>query len=211
MKNAFIIFTFLLILGIVVVGIFYVSSQNKWICEKGEWQKTGFTIKPMPKDSCSQHQVVDKNDIEVIDFISCLQAGNVVLESYPRQCKTKDDQIYIENIGNELEKQDLIRIENPRPNQEVTSPLTVTGEARGEWFFEAEFPVILTDWDGLIIGEGIATALSEWMVEDFVKFEAKIDFKKPDYKNNGSLILQKSNPSGLAENDDALEVPVLLK
>ncbi|MEK7625271.1 MAG: hypothetical protein AAB467_02885, partial [Patescibacteria group bacterium] len=35
------------------------------------------------------------------------------------------------------EKQNLIRLFEPQPNQSITSPVTLTGEARGNWFFEA--------------------------------------------------------------------------
>ncbi len=108
-------------------------------------------------------------------------------------------------------KDGLIRLDTPRPNQVIKSPLTITGEARGSWFFEASFPVILTDWDGLIIAQGIATAKSEWMTSEFVPFEANLIFKvdKNAYSNKGTLILRKDNPSGLPEHDDALEIPVV--
>jgi len=112
---------------------------------------------------------------------------------------------------NELEKSELIRVSTPRPDELVQSPLIIEGEARGFWFFEADFPVVLVDWDGLIIAEGIARAKGEWMTEDFVPFEAKIEFEKPTVKNNGTLILRKDNPSGLPEHDDALEIPILFK
>jgi len=106
---------------------------------------------------------------------------------------------------------DLIRIDSPRPNQEIESPLIIKGEARGYWFFEGDFPVVLTDWDGLIIAQAIAQAKGEWMTQDFVQFEALLEFEKPGYSDKGSLILQKDNPSGLPENDDALEIPVIFK
>jgi len=96
-------------------------------------------------------------------------------------------------------------------NQLVTSPLTVTGEAKGTWFFEATFPIKLTDWDGRVLAESFATAKSDWMTEDFVPFEATFDFEVPEYVENGSLVLQKSNPSGLPENYDAVEIPVKFK
>lgn len=148
---------------------------------------------------------------KVTTFEECVAAGNPVMESYPRQCR-HNNQLFVENIGNELDKQDLIRLDNPRPNQTVSSPLVVTGEARGYWFFEADFPVVLVDWDGRIIAEGIATAQDEWMTEEFVPFEAELEFEIPEdiYSYNGALILQKDNPSGLPENDDALEIPVTL-
>ena len=146
----------------------------------------------------------------VVNFEECVAAGNPIMESYPRQCR-HDNQTFIESVGNELEKTNLIRINNPRPNQVIDSPLIISGEARGFWFFEASFPVTLVDWDGLIVAEGIATAKSEWMTEDFVPFGAELAFTvdKDRYSNKGSLILRKDNPSGLPEHDDALEIPIV--
>lgn len=105
-------------------------------------------------------------------------------------------------------KADLIRVTSPEPLDVIASPLTITGEARGYWFFEASFPVTLVNWDGLIIAEGIATADGEWMTEDFVPFTATLTFTKPAFDNRGTLIFKKDNPSGLPENDDALEIPI---
>lgn len=121
----------------------------------------------------------------------------------------EDVQTHIES------KTNLIRIDSPLPNDTIDSPLTISGEARGYWFFEASFPIILTDWDGKIIAEHYATAAGEWMTEDFVRFVAELDFESPykvgdpEFMRRGTLILRKDNPSGLSENDDALEIPVL--
>ena len=108
-------------------------------------------------------------------------------------------------------KPEAIEVAFPKPNNEIVSPLTVTGQARGTWFFEASFPVVLTDWDGKIIASGIATAKEDWMTENFVPFEATLTFTKPAYKNNGFLILKKDNPSGLPEFDQAYEIPISFK
>ncbi len=149
----------------------------------------------------------------VTSFEECVAAGSAVMESYPRQCISKDGTHFTENIGNELEKTNLIRIDSPRPNASVESPLTILGQARGSWFFGASFPVFLTDWDGKIIAQGIATAKGDWMTAEFVPFEAKLTFNIGDisgqYSNKGTLILKKDNPSGLPQNDDALEIPIL--
>ncbi|MDP2910273.1 MAG: Gmad2 immunoglobulin-like domain-containing protein [bacterium] len=150
-------------------------------------------------------------DCSVESFEECVTAGNAIMESYPRQCRTASGETFTEDIGNELEKMDLIRLDYPRPNQEIESPLVVQGEARGYWFFEASFPIVLTDWDGLIIAQGIAQARGEWMTEDFVQFESTLEFEKPEYSNKGTLILRKDNPSGLPEYDDALEIPMIFK
>ncbi|MBT4120503.1 MAG: hypothetical protein HOA57_03095 [Candidatus Magasanikbacteria bacterium] len=149
----------------------------------------------------------DQNLNEVNSFEDCIKAGNPAMESYPRQCR-HGDKGFTENIGNELQKDGLIRMDTPRPNQKVNSPLTITGEARGTWFFEGDFPVVLTDWDGLIIAESYATAEGDWMTEEFVKFSVELNFEKPELYDRGTLILKKDNPSGLSENDDVLEVPI---
>lgn len=110
---------------------------------------------------------------------------------------------------------DLVRLLAPHPDEVMTSPLVVRGLARGPWFFEGSFPMTLTNWDGLIIAEGIATAQGEWMTEDFVPFEGTLTFETPedigDFSRRGALILQKDNPSGLPEMDDALEITVFFR
>lgn len=154
----------------------------------------------------------DHSVVTINTFEECVSAGNPVMESYPRQCRA-GEQIFTEFISNEIEKGDIIRINTPRPNETISSPLVITGEARGNWFFEASFPVFLVNWDGLIIAQGIATAKDNWMTEDFVPFEATLEFQKPefigDFSIRGSLILKKDNPSGLPEHDDALEIPIV--
>lgn len=106
---------------------------------------------------------------------------------------------------------DLIFISSPLEGEKIESPLIIKGEARGNWFFEATFPVVLVNWDGLIIAESYATALGDWMTEDFVPFEALLEFEKPEYGERGAIILQKNNASGLPEFDDALEQTIYFR
>ena len=106
------------------------------------------------------------------------------------------------------EHADLIRLASPTPYQLIESPLEITGRARGVWYFEASFPVMLVNWDGLIIAEGYVTAEGDWMTEDFVPFRGTLEFETPDYDERGTLILQKHNASDRPELDDALEVPI---
>jgi hypothetical protein len=147
---------------------------------------------------------------EVASFSECVEAGYPVMESYPRQCKDSKGNSFTEDIGNALEKQDLIRVTSVTPNQVITSPLTITGEARGYWYFEASFPVELQDDKGTVLAQLPAQAQGEWMTEEFVPFSVTIPFN-PGTAQKGTLILKKDNPSGLPENDDALLIPVLFK
>lgn len=111
-------------------------------------------------------------------------------------------------------KTDLIKVVSPLPMSTIQTPLLISGQARGNWFFEASAPVILVDWDGKIIAEGIITAEGDWMTTEFVPFSAELTFVSPyktgdqDFMKRGALIFKKDNPSGLPENDDALEIPI---
>lgn len=148
--------------------------------------------------------------IIITSFEECAAKGYPILESYPRQCKTPDGKTFTEDIGNELEKADLIKIDNPRPNQLIGSPLFVKGEARGNWYFEASFPVKLFDDNGFLLGMTTAQALGDWMTEDFVPFSATLSFAIPSTPK-GRLVLEKDNPSGLPEQADELIMPVYFK
>lgn len=93
--------------------------------------------------------------------------------------------------------------------QEITSPLTVEGEAKGTWFFEASFPIKITDESGNILGTSYTQAQSDWMTEDFVPFTGKITYASKT-GGNGFLVLAKDNPSGLPEYDKEIKIPVVL-
>ncbi|MDP3900166.1 MAG: PQQ-dependent sugar dehydrogenase [bacterium] len=149
-------------------------------------------------------------------YISDDQAGVIYKVAY----QPKDDTV------------DLISVSQPAVNQVITSPLQISGEARGTWYFEATFPVELRDENGLALAQGYAQAQDDpsarldsrldssqtrraarlvdeagWMTENFVPFSASIDFDKPTTLT-GVLILKKNNASGLPEFDRQIEIPV---
>jgi hypothetical protein len=112
----------------------------------------------------------------------------------------------------ETSTESLVKVEFPKSGDVVASPLEIKGEARGFWFFEASFPVFLVGSDEKVIAQGIATAKSDpegagWMTENFVPFEAKLEFEAPAV-SEGFLVLKKDNPSGLPENDDEVKISV---
>lgn len=148
----------------------------------------------------------------VTSFEECVAAGYTVEESYPARCSVPGGESFLQNIGNEREKTDLIRIDSPRPGATVTAneSFVVTGEARGYWYFEADFPVEVLNDQGAKIGSGIAVAQGEWMTEDFVPFIAEVALEG-NYSGTAELVLHRSNPSDLRENDDELIVPIVLK
>lgn len=150
----------------------------------------------------------EQKPAEISSFEECAAAGYPIMESYPEQCRTPNGKTFARNIGNELEKSDLIRVSSPRPGQTIASPVEISGEARGFWFFEASFPVKIIDDNGFLLGILPAQAEGEWMTENFVPFKAKIHFAAPSTQN-GVLILEKDNPSGLPEYADELRIPIV--
>lgn len=104
-----------------------------------------------------------------------------------------------------------IIITSPTPDSVITSPLVITGQARGSWFFEATFPIQLTTVHGLILGNAQAQAQSDWMTEEFVPFEATLDFILSGDVDQGELIFEKANPSGLPEHGAEYRLPVKFK
>lgn len=144
--------------------------------------------------------------IQITSYADCMAAGYPVLDSYPPQCRTPEGLSFTLDIGNELEFQDLIQVDNPRPNQIITSPLVITGRARGSWYFEATFPIALKTLSGQVISVTYAQADGDWMTSDFVPFQATLEFSNTE--SQGKLIIENSNPSGLPENAKTLIIPV---
>lgn len=108
------------------------------------------------------------------------------------------------------QKNDFIFVDNPKANETIQSSYVVSGQARGSWFFEASFPIKLLDKNGRIIAQAIAQAKGDWMTENFVPFEANLEFFV-DNDQEATLVLQKDNPSGLPENNAKIEIPIFLK
>ena len=82
------------------------------------------------------------------------------------------------------------------------------GQARGNWYFEASFPLRLLNASGEEIAVGVAQAQGEWMTAEFVPFRARLEFSVPILSKSGTLVLEKDNPSGLSQNDQSLVIPI---
>ena len=154
----------------------------------------------------------------ITDFESCA-AQHPVMESYPRMCRdSATGVLYVEEVDQPIvspvdtdftsPKGVTMTLDDWDPTRTFASPVTITGMVPGNWSFEATFPVVLTDWDGRILAEAPATLTEDWMTSDAVPFTVTLEFEQPNLYKSGSLIFQRSNPSDLAENDDAIEIAI---
>ncbi len=170
----------------IIIGLFIltlVKCEDDW-CFVTDWQKEKYTN----------------------DFATCADRGFPILETYPRVCKA-GDKTFTEEIGPQPFVSDNVVVTQPLSNAKVISPIYLKGEAKGNWFFEASFPVSVVDANGTVLGGSIATAKGDWMTTSFVPFEATITFKTPTTAA-GWIVLTKDNPSGLPENDDEERMPI---
>ncbi len=101
-----------------------------------------------------------------------------------------------------------ITVATPMAGDTITSPVTVTGEARGTWYFEASFPVEVVDANNVVLGTGVAQAQSDWMTTNFVAYTATITFTTPSTAT-GEVVLKKDNPSGEPQNDAEVRIPIV--
>jgi len=89
----------------------------------------------------------------------------------------------------------------------LKNPLIVLGQVPGSWSFEASFPAILKDSRGDVIAQAPARVLGEWTTNELVPFSVILPYAS-SVSGDGVLVLQRDNPSGLAENDDSIVIPV---
>jgi len=103
---------------------------------------------------------------------------------------------------------DNIVVSTPLPGSTVGSEFTVSGNARGTWYFEASFPVKVLGANGQELVQLPAQATEDWMTENFVPFSVKVTV--PNYSGAATLVLHKDNPSGEAKFDASVSIPIVI-
>jgi hypothetical protein len=101
-----------------------------------------------------------------------------------------------------------VNVSAPLANARVTSPLIVEGDARGDWYFEAQFPLELRAADGTILAEAPARAQSDWMTEAPVPFRGELTFRVTQ-DTPATLVLQEDMP-GEGATPREITIPVAL-
>jgi len=162
-----------------------------------------------------QEPVVGIDDSKILSFADCEAAGYPVMESYPRQCRTADGRTFAEELPAPEPtyvnaSADLIRVTTPTPGSVTGKPITVMGEARGGWYFEASFPIEVRNSAGAVIATGHAEAQSDWMTGNFVPFTATVQIPA-SYIGEAVLVLMNDNPSGMVENARSISFPITIE
>jgi hypothetical protein len=130
-------------------------------------------------------------------------AAVVIIVQYPKLKKqSTNNPPIVKTVGN-----DQIVVTSPDLQQAVSSPIQIKGKAKGNWFFEATFPVKILDENGNTLGTAHANAEDNWQTEDFVNFSVSLIFNIPK-GTKGVIVFENDNPSGLPQNQKSFTVPV---
>ena len=118
-----------------------------------------------------------------------------------------------EGVTYENANADDITIELPFPGATVGHTFSVFGAARGRWFTNGSFPVVVLSPAGDVVGgSGAATNPpgGDWMTDEFVNYKTTIVL--PDtFKGPATLVLKKDNLSGLARNDGSISIQITVQ
>lgn len=150
--------------------------------------------------------------ISLMFFISnagCTSQNQNPQSDQSNQPDLADEQNSPDQQVDQMPYKDLITVTFPLVNAEIKSPLIIEGKARGPWFWEAAFPVKLVDENNQVITQDLAWAKEDWMTTDFVSFHAELTFDVSTI-TPATLVLEKSNPSGLPEKADEIRIPLVL-
>jgi hypothetical protein len=163
-----------------------------------------------------------QNEYLAVDsFQNCVDAGYEVRITYPESCVTPDNRVFTnpkqsqatstyqrsESAPATSTQESFVVVTSVLPNQIIDSPLTVTGRARGFWYFEGSFPLELVDASGKQISLKPVMAEGDWMTSEYVPFNMQFTFPQTD-ATSGVLIFHKDNAQGGVEKDDAIRIPV---
>jgi len=190
-KILLIIVIAVIILGAVILGLRFLTDEDTWLCQNGQWVKHGNPSAPMPTTLCPGAKINQNENQNTNENIN----QNVNVEPI-------NEPVAVNPSG--------VIVTKPAANSEITSPLEITGQATGGWYFEAVFPIKLLDASGKEIAQAQAQAQGEWTTPELVPFKATLQFSV-DKDQAGTLVIMNDNPSGLAQNQKEFKVPVNLK
>lgn len=216
MKNNYFI---LIVLGLVIfsaLALKLFTPSNLWVCQDGQWVKHGNPKTEKPNTACSDPFSMEQEMIEMTAMFNKYEkeraAANLAAEE-DLNLKLKEAGLSEPIVDAEelVVEPALSTIEllAPKPGKTIQSPYQIRGFARGSWYFEGSFPVILKDINGVVISETYAQAQSDWMTDEMVPFVSQLEYLI-DSPQEAVLILRKDNPSGLVELDEEISFSIIL-
>lgn len=148
---------------------------------------------------------------EIRSFEDCSEAGGLVVDTKPRECHTKNQQVFVE-VYNGVILEDVIKTTSPEPNQVVSSPFKLEGEAVGGWYYNDQLQARLEDDNGKVLFTKPVKALESTKTDGFVPFVAAITFVRAEAETpKGKLIIERTNTEFSKGELGPLVIPVVFE
>ncbi|QTC93119.1 Gmad2 immunoglobulin-like domain-containing protein [Brevundimonas goettingensis] len=107
-----------------------------------------------------------------------------------------------------------VSVTSPAAGATTASPLTVTGVAPNDWYFEAVFDAVLLDAQGNLLTQAPAQAQTDWTQPGPVPFKAVLSYAV-DATQTGTVVLTEDQTAKGEDGDDApvreVRIPVVLR
>ncbi|MGA2418129.1 MAG: Gmad2 immunoglobulin-like domain-containing protein [Candidatus Staskawiczbacteria bacterium] len=151
-----------------------------------------------------------KKEIWILIILTIIIVLLIAVLSWPanknnQQTTTKNNQL-------PQQKVEGIQINFPKANQEISSPLKISGSVNnGGWSgFEGQVGTVqLLDDKGNKITSGVLKAITDW-TKSPVQFESTLNFQTK-IKGSATLLFSNENPSGMPEKDKNFGLPIIIK
>ena len=186
-----------LVVAIIIIALIAIIATRK--------HESAVTVNPEPtsfEDCSTKYPIINGNPR------TCVSPSGAVFTEVVTTTSTTTTTVTQPSTPATPPSTSAVKVTSPSANQKVTSPLTVSGQARGNWYSEAVFPIELRNAAGAVIATGQAHAQGDWMTTNYVPFTATLAFPAQAAGSHGTLVLKKDNPSGLPQNDASVSVPV---
>ncbi len=142
----------------------------------------------------------------ILTFEDCANAGNLVVDTNPRECHTPTGTFYVEE-DNHVALKDYIEVTDPKPYSVITSPFKVEGKARGSWYGNNRLTIKLLDSNQKLLVEKSVFALSDTSSDVMVPFVAAVDFRG-DNLDRGKLLIEKVSLVDIPGKNGPLTIPI---
>ena len=125
-----------------VLAVIIIAVLGYWVYDSVLTSNIGTTLEQNNDNEKSIYEEVIVD--ELITFKECEEAGNPILESYPRQCKTSDGRTFIEEFCSKIDTQELLTLADAKQiaiNSECGDMLkepSMCNQETGTWWIDLD-------------------------------------------------------------------------
>ena len=126
----------------IVLAVIIVAVLSYWVYDSALISDVDVAIEENNDNEKSIYEEVIVD--ELVTFKECVEAGNPILESYPRQCERSDGRIFIEEFCSKIDTQELLTLADAKQiaiNSECGDRLkepSMCNQDTGTWWIDLD-------------------------------------------------------------------------